>query len=627
LPIFLQPIEILAALAIIFLPGVALLAWLRPRGQDPLEFLALSSGLSLALSAFFGELLFFTGWKVTQEMWVLIYLVCLLVIASGITFHLFRKFLGKSNQVDPGSHHLRSFILLLGGIIILGSLAYLRFFQASGLVVGPWVDSVAHTYTVQLMTASQGVPRYLLPFLPGISASYITFDISAWVFTTLTSLQTSTGVLWMSLLVSALVPLSLYRLGRVLWSDWKPAALAALLSGFAFTFPVFLLGWGRSSLLSLCVLFSLLAAEIIHQNQLPAHSGEAWKAFVVILILSAGTFLCDPFGLGLTILFLGAFYLSQLIPAVNQAKNGGVGIYPLAATAAGYIAVLPYLREIPANNLFSAGSTISDPALPLANLTFLIATPRDAILLALAIFGLVMLIIERRSRELVVLTLLLVTFSLPSLATSLFPQEELRVLLSLPAALLGGYFLADTAGMIARLSWPWIAYPILGIETAALVAWGVLGGVSLYPPVVILADATDIQALDWIRANTPADARILNQPAPWQPGVYRGVDGGYWIINLIGRGQLIPPPQYTSAGLGYQARINDWAKAALSLEGCSEDFWKLAADARLGYLYLKAGSGKWAAKDFESCPGFFTVYEKDGITIFELSSPDIIPEK
>ncbi len=606
---------ILTAIAVIFLPGAAVVAWVRPRGTDPLEFLALAGGLSLSLGAFFGVFLFQTGLTFTPPTGVFLYLFCLLGITAGITFHLLRDWVFKPREESPRSNPLPVVLIALFGLAALGGLVFLRFSQAQGLVVGPWVDSVSHTYWVQLMVAAGGVPRYLLPGMPGAFAPYLAFDIAAAVFTALARLPAATGTLWMSLLVSCLVPLSLYRLGKVLWADWKPAALAALLSAVAFTFPAYLLGWGRSSVLTLFVIFPLAAAEVIRLRLLPYREGEFWKSFGLLLILCMGAFLSDPAAVPLLVLLLAAEFLARFIsPQVEHLAPRLEG-HALAAVALAYVLVLPYLRWVQENTFVPSTLASTSYLPPLANLTFFIATPLDAVLTALAVFGLVVLIIQRRSPVLVILTLLMVLLSLPLFSPSIFSRGELRLALCLPSALLAGYFLAEGAALIGRGSHRTVGFAILGVETVGFVFWGLSAGVNLYPQAVILSDKADIQALDWIQANTPTDARFLNQTAPWQSGIYRGVDGGYWILNLTSRGQLLPPPQYPSGGEAIQSRINGWSRSALSLTGCGEDLFALMEEANLQYIYLKAGSGVLSADDLGRCPGLLIVYEKDGITI------------
>jgi len=619
LSVFISPPAsyILIGISVFFLTGIALLAWIRPKGNDPLEFLALASGLSLSITALFGVLLFQTSRTVEKPFAIFLYLLCLLIIALGVTYHLLRDLVFRPAERKPRKFPFFSILLAIFGIAVIAALALLRFHQAEGLVVGPWVDSLSHTFWVQKMVSTGGVPRYLLPELPGAFAPFITFDITAALFTAPAGIPAANGVLWMSLMVSTLIPLSLYRLGKVLWGDWKSAALTALLSGFVFTFPAFLLAWGRSTTLTLCVLFPLLAAEIIRLRQLPYRKREYWKSFAIILILSAGVFLSDPFGFPLTILFLAAFYLAGIIPSSTPRDRSALDSYPLAAVALAYITVLPYLRWVRENTFVPPGHSMMEGLQPLANLTFLVASPRDAVLVALAVFGLIMLIIEHRSHELVMLTLLMVLFSLPTISTRFIPAEELRLMISLPAALLAGFFLVDTAAIIARWSHPAVAYGILLLETAGFLLWGLLAGPDLFPPSVILVDQADMQALNWIRENTSSDSRFFNQPVPWQTGIYRGVDGGYWILNETGRGQLVPPAVYPSGGESYQTRINSWARTALTLTTCDEDFWNLMNEARLEYIYLKEGTGIFSTEDFIDCEGLLKVYDADGITLFQ----------
>jgi len=610
---------ILAAMAVFLLPGATFLAWLRPKESDPLEFLALAGGLSFSLGAAGGMVLFQTGWTVTPQTGGFLILLGILVIALGVTFHLLRDLIFHPLQKTDKKWSPKPLLLGVFGLAALSGLIYLRFSQASALVVGPWVDSVAHTYWVQLMVEAGGVPRYLLPGMPGAFAPWLTFEMLAAAFTALVKEPPSTGVLWTNLLLSTLVPLSLYRLGRALWADWKPAALAALLSAFAFTFPAYLLGWGRSTLLTLFVLFPLAAAEIVRIRRVPYRGGEFWKSFVLLMILGMGAFLSDPAALPLMVLMLTASYLARFISPPPDRKVPILESHALAAVALAYLLVLPYLRWVQANTFVPSASVAQTGLEPLAGLTFFIATPLDTVLVALAVFGLVLLIIQRRSQELVILTLLMVLLCLPALSSAFFSRGELRLALSLPAALLAGFFLVEGARFIGIGTHRVVGYLILSVEAAAFVLWGLSTGANLYPPAVILADQADMQALDWIKDFTSPGARFLNQPAPWQSGIFRGVDGGYWILNETGRGQLIPPPQYPSGGEVYQSRINGWARSAISLTGCNKDFWELMAQANLQYVYLKEGSGVLRPSNLAGCKGLLTVYERNGITILQVT--------
>ena len=187
---------LLVTAAVLLLPGAAVLAWLRPRDTDPLELLALSGGLSLSLGALLGVFLFQTGLTFEPTTSVFIFLLCLLVIAAAVTFHLLRDWVFKPSEESSPSSHLHAVFLVLFGLAALGGLIILRFTQAQELVVGPWVDSVAHTYWVQLMVEAGGVPRYLLPGMPGAFAPYLAFDIAAAGFTSLARLPAATGTLW-----------------------------------------------------------------------------------------------------------------------------------------------------------------------------------------------------------------------------------------------------------------------------------------------------------------------------------------------------------------------------------------------------------------------------------------------
>jgi hypothetical protein len=372
-------------------------------------------------------------------------------------------------------------------------------------------------------------------------------------------------------------------------------------------------------MITLFVLLPLAAAEVIRLRCLPYRGVEFWKSFALLLLICAGAYLSDPATVPLLVLVLAAEFIARFINTPPNLQTPRLEVHALAAAALAYILVLPYLRWIKENTFVPASLGVEPGLQPLSGLTFFIATPLDAVLTALAVFGLVLLIIQRRSQELVILTLFMVLFSLPALSSLFFARGELRLALCLPAAMLAGYFLVESATLIARGSHRLVGYIIMGVETFALIAWGLSTGANLFPPAVILANLADMQALEWIKTNTPNDARFLNQPAPWKSGIYRGVDGGYWIQIETGRGQMLPPPQYPSGGEPYQSRINNWAGTALNLPGCGEDLLGLMAEANLQYIYLKEGSGVLRAADLLDCLELLMVYRKDGVAIFQVT--------
>ena len=97
-----------------------------------------------------------------------------------------------------------------------------------------------------------------------------------------------------------------------------------------------------------------------------------------------------------------------------------------------------------------------------------------------------------------------------------------------------------------------------GAVMTALVAFMVVAGAqanwNVINPDTVLADKTDLAALQWIDAHTPKDARFFINTTPWGYDLYRGVDGGAWIMPYTGRWSLHQPFFTLSAGIRLSKR-------------------------------------------------------------------------
>ena len=99
--------------------------------------------------------------------------------------------------------------------------------------------------------------------------------------------------------------------------------------------------------------------------------------------------------------------------------------------------------------------------------------------------------------------------------------------------------------------------------------------------------------------------------------MYRGVDGGWWILPRTGRETLVPPTMYVLGDLRFVNEVNAWASRATKITGCTPDLYSLLEDADLDYLYVKNGKGNLQSSALVGCPGLRVVYAESGVTIIE----------
>jgi hypothetical protein len=136
-------------------------------------------------------------------------------------------------------------------------------------------------------------------------------------------------------------------------------------------------------------------------------------------------------------------------------------------------------------------------------------------------------------------------------------------------------------------------------------------------PDTILADQADLAALEWIDDHTPPDARFFINTTPWGYELYRGVDGGAWIMPTTGRWSLAPTIFYPFGGdQAFKAQMNVWGEKAANLKICDERFWELMEGADLQYLYLREGKGSLQAAALQGCAGLKRLYTAGGVSIW-----------
>ena len=121
-----------------------------------------------------------------------------------------------------------------------------------------------------------------------------------------------------------------------------------------------------------------------------------------------------------------------------------------------------------------------------------------------------------------------------------------------------------------------------------------------------------------VSANTPADARFYINPAPWLGTVYRGADGSYWLMPLTGRFSLVPPIFYAYQPPETARQFQDWIAQAMTMKGCTPEFWRIASQANLTHVYVREGKGSLQPAALDSCPRLRLVYREEGVSIYEI---------
>lgn len=413
-------------------------------------------------------------------------------------------------------------------ILVLLSVLAWRFVQVRDLVLPPWVDSVHHTLLVRLLLEHGGLPDTWAPYLPAVPFYYhfgfhLSTALLAWV-SGLTGLDLGRAVLVAGQLWQVALAWGIHRLADALLESPRKALTALVLVGFVSPMPAHYTSWGRYTLLAglTLMVFGMVAAL---RGRLTA-----------VAILVAATAVTHYYAFCLLVLFLAFVVVLRHgpRPGLHLGLAAATGI---AVAAPWLVHVWSWSRALARAAAPGGPSGGSDPGAPLARL---LGPERNYILLALAVVGLLRLArgwSRRDPRARSAACFGVWTLALASLLgpwqIGPFRPDHAAIVLFIPATVLAADSLCELAG--PRFTWAGVCL---------LTAWGLAESRQLVRPHLVLARAADLEAIHWIDAHTDPRAAVLLDAQPWM-GLWRGVDGGWWITPLTGRPTVPPPVAYS----------------------------------------------------------------------------------
>jgi hypothetical protein len=645
----------LAAIVVLLLPGLALLVWL-PKfktgsasfARDGFSVLADTVALSIAVSVVLGHILFLVDIQLSAQAVIGLYLFCLIaLIAAGL-----KRLAGQQGiQLPAGIQLVRHFAwgLALGMLIL--ALVLWRFYQARNLALPAWVDPVHHTLVVRIFYEYGGVPSDFLSYFPAPFYYHYGFHLIAALFAFWSRLPAHDSVLWFGQVVNAAVALSVYRAayiftmsaapagkGRIDSIRWQASAVgisAVVLVGFVFQMPAYYLSWGRYTMLTGLILLGPTLAAI----------WEAWheqarkEAWLRVALLMAAMCLTHYFILLLVGLFLVLVFFWGVVKSFRFPERRIVLLRLVFWCTLGVLVASPWLWRVLQAELQSAPVRVVTPFEQdqtawkgavdyLKYIVYLIGPRHNHILMGMA--GAALLASLRRPHlHLVTVWALLLTFlSSPwGLRFSPFRPDHFAIVLFFPAAVLLADLLvlgAAAVSSLAKTDTPWparVQTVTLVFVLALFVAWGLRETNNIVNPVTMIGLHSDAAALEWVKENTPPDARFYINSTPWIGATYRGVDGGYWLLPYTGRASLLPPSLYVWGEDAYVQQVKDLTIRSTKVQGCTPDFWDLVRDGNLTYIYLRQGVGNLQPEALENCPRLNLRYQQDGVFIYEINRP------
>jgi hypothetical protein len=404
--------------------------------------------------------------------------------------------------------------------------------------------------------------------------------------------------------------------------------VASLLVGFVFQMPAYYATWGRYTLLTGLILLPLAMAVSVDI----ARVGANRERILRLTALTAGLLLAHYFAA----LLLALFILTLLIfitftrwsVSRPTSRSGAMGAI-LIGGGLGFLVTIPWLLRVwrYASVYTSLSFVPASQALDtvffanyLPYLRYLLGPDRNYLLLGLAVLGLLVAGWRSSTRLLTVWALGLILIGLPwGPKLDPFRPDHALIVIFLPAALFIAEGLITFVDRVQEGRLAIAGRAVVGTLLFVLFVWGLVDTRKIINPVTVLADQSDLAAITWVEVNTSPEARFFINVTPWQTGVYRGVDGGWWILPLTGRQTLVPPTMYVLGNVDFVRQTNDWAEKAIQLEGCTPAFWELMGAARINYLYLKDGVGALDAKDLQGCAGTEVLYQQNGVSIIHIS--------
>ncbi|MFQ5592601.1 MAG: glycosyltransferase family 39 protein [Anaerolineae bacterium] len=139
-----------------------------------------------------------------------------------------------------------------------------------------------------------------------------------------------------------------------------------------------------------------------------------------------------------------------------------------------------------------------------------------------------------------------------------------------------------------------------------------------------LVTPADMEAMQWIRDNTPADAKFLvNSLTAFGGHTIVGDDAGWWIPYFTGRRTMVPPATYgmeTSDILNYPGQVEAFYRNITTHPLDSPRAADVLRAQGITHIYIgAAGNGLLDPAILRQSPFYYPVYDRDGAMIFQVT--------
>ena len=598
------------AFGIFLLPGLAFWAWFGKEDRDPLVALAQITGVSLATSILLAEL----GFLLKLQFSTFLIVMLAVIFSSQIIAGFVRRGIRWPSK-------FKWYIFI--GLPLLGLAIAWRVFQARGLTLPAWVDSQHHYLIVRAIIENGGLPDTLAPYLEMPFYYHYGFHAVAAFYAAVSGLEIGQAMIALGQVLNALIGLSVYAFGKALWKDWRPAAFAALLVSIVTRMPAYYLSWGRYTLTIGMVFLPLAMGLALRMVRKPQRKAD----IAMLALLTAGTLLSHYFAALLLAIFLITLACVHFTPRLRKMLTALRGLASIITGAViGLLLALPWLLRVAHYSSVSTGiesnfSSIANGSTSATYIWKLLGPTSNYALLIPALIGLTLALVKGKQTAFSIWSLVVAVLALPwSFNFRPFRPDHFVIILFLPVTLWTGcLFWRIGRWLTKQTRRRWVCAVLILVVLVGWTVWDFTESANILNPGTVMVTEADLDALEWVKANTPDDARFYINTAYWQSNTYRGVDGGGWLLPYTGRWALVPTVFYGfSPDTEMKMQIRDWGEDASEITTCSAGFWELVEETNVGWIYIREGAGSLQPAGLGGCEGIELVYEKNLVFIYQI---------
>ncbi len=647
----------LAAIWLLWLPGLLLTHLLRLSWRDILTQFALQIGLGLAFWPVFLLWTSMLGWRWsarTAQLNLLLFSIVGLLV-------LIRIFLNRRPLNLAYLRRSAGWLILFG--IVAGLTIFTRLSHIRNLVLPLWVDSVSHTMLVRVFLIQGAWSETLAPFLPSVRFTYhwgyhaITAWL-AWLLGWTEPLSVAQLVLQFGQVLNALTVLMLYAAGRVLFNSRRAGLLAAVLATLISWYPAYYVTWGRYTQLTGMLVLPIFGIALWQLRRRPS-----WGIWFAVVLLGAGLLLIHVrvafYALTLAITLTIWPFVRRDWRTLGRWISAGIGVVLLSLP---WLLVL--IEKTSPQQILGAESLIPSKIKQTTELYNSFPwgplwVSHNAELIALATGGisgllgwgymplwkkvasgvwlclLISLLVWsvrrhylRRTRFSLtiiwrglslllgwcVLTIFILSFDRFNTVGGGMWMWAISGIIAffMPLSLAGGGLLAWASGQLTPHRW-------VRLTTASLIlfvsVWGAIAMINIVESVTIIAKPADVQAMVWIRENTPPDAYFAINVRSWFDRTYVGTDGGYWISTLTDRRSIVPPTIGAPNNPQQLDALKQWRQTCSLNNPAARTTLRTAG---VTHIYIGERGGHLCPEYLYNRPFVKLIYKDRWVNIFEL---------